>query len=115
MHVQKVRKSTVVFVEKMLVQHGASDQLAAMQGQVFQQSILAGGQHHRLSSTRDLSRRSIDYYLANRHQRCCLTRRTPDKRSQPRQDLLYIEGFDDVIVRPGIQSPNSVADRVPRG
>ena len=69
----------------------------------------------RAAIDRDLARASIEQHWTATKFACGMTGSTPEQGAQPGKDFLYVEGFGDVIVGPGIEALNFVAPAIARG
>src|SRR5689334_5506585 len=83
MHIKQVRQGTVILVEEVFVERRASDHFSAVQHEVLDQAVFAGGQLDRCTGAPYRARRGVERDLANFNQGGGLSGGTPDERTQP--------------------------------
>ena len=69
----------------------------------------------RLAAARDGARGGINDHVADLQPGLGLAGGAADEGAQPRQQFRQLEGFDEVIVRAGVQAPHAVANGIARG
>src|SRR5262249_21320562 len=83
----EVRQGVVVLVEEVLVDLGAADEPAAVQGEQLDQGVLAGGQGDGLAAAGDRPGPGVDGHLADADDRVGLAGGPADQRPQAGQQL----------------------------
>ncbi len=99
----------------MLDQLGAAHHLAFVMEEVAQQLIFLRRQLYRIALQRNLARPRVQPHVARRQFARCIARRPADKRAQPGDQFLALEGLGQIIVRSRVQPRDLVGPAVARG
>src|SRR3954471_2469772 len=78
-HLDEVRQRVLVLVEEVLVDFGAADEPAAVQGERLDEGVLAGGQRDLLAAAADGPGARVEAHVAEGDDGVRLPRRPPDE------------------------------------
>ena len=101
-------------VVKVLPDIGAADHLPGAKRQVVQQGVFAGGERDGIATAADRFAQRVDLQIADVKESAGLAVRAANQRSHPRQQLIPVEGFDEVIIRAQVQSFDAILRRIAR-
>lgn len=114
MDVQEVGKAVVFFVEKVLVEFGAGDDLASVKGEVFEKRVLTSGEWHLLGGEGHASCSGVDGEFADFNRGMAGSLRASDEGPDSGEEFIEIEGLRKVVVGTVIQSFDAVGRGVER-
>src|SRR6202043_866474 len=106
--IEQVGKGIIILVKEMLVKLGAGDDLAAMDGEVFEDGELARRENDGNSGTGGRAGAGIKDDIANLDLAARLVGAAADEGAETREQFRQIEWFDEIIVRPGVEAFHAV-------
>src|SRR4051812_31198735 len=101
MHFEQVGQAGVVLIKEMLVELGARNEFAMMQGKILNERVFASGQCDFVAGARNGASRGVNDDVANFQASFGFAGSAADESAQAREQFVEIERFNQVIVSAG--------------
>ena len=114
-HLDRVRRGERVIAPDLVEQALAGDHDPLVAHQVLEQLELALGELDRALAARDLVGVGVEQQVADAQGGRAARRAAAQQRAHPREQLLTLEGLDEVVVGAGVEALDAGLERVARG
>ncbi|HWB96978.1 MAG TPA: hypothetical protein VG672_09755 [Bryobacteraceae bacterium] len=112
MHIDKIGESVAGFIEQMVINHGARDQLATVHREKLDQCVFAQREEDDIAGLADEMFGSVDGYVADLDDGAGLSGTAADEGAQAGVDFAQLKRFAEVIVKAGVEAFDVVGERV---
>lgn len=113
--VEEIGEGELVFVEEVFVEGGAADDFAAMEHEVFEQGVFAGGEGNFFGVAGDAFGGGVELKIADSVGGAGLAGGATDEGAEAGEEFVEIEGFGEVVVGTLVEAFDAIGHGISGG